>query len=219
MGLGQNFLTRVGSIFCCSGWVGSDIYGLGLNFENFPLKRQIFQLFSLRVKKNCFGSGRKVPRSKSGWPLIYCRSKVSSGRVRSGPISNWEYDTTLHLQSGVKTMYFFFFYRNKIQSVLVCWMSKPYSLPNRWTITMKFDRKAQLNSVVKTAIALHPYPPHPGSHHDWCIIWLFSPPVLRGRWGGSGLVQIGSQPTITIFVTCWTYFVLLTVFKNVSFSF
>jgi len=26
----------VGSIFCGSGRVGSDIYGLGLNFENFP---------------------------------------------------------------------------------------------------------------------------------------------------------------------------------------
>jgi len=25
-----------GSIFCGSGWVGSDFYGLGLNFENFP---------------------------------------------------------------------------------------------------------------------------------------------------------------------------------------
>jgi len=36
MGLGQKFFTWVGSIFCGSGQVGSDIYGLGLNFENFP---------------------------------------------------------------------------------------------------------------------------------------------------------------------------------------
>jgi len=36
MGPGQKFLTRVGSIFCGSGWVGSAIYGLGLNFKNFP---------------------------------------------------------------------------------------------------------------------------------------------------------------------------------------
>jgi len=36
MGPGQKFLTRVGSIFCGSGRVGSDIYGLGLNFENSP---------------------------------------------------------------------------------------------------------------------------------------------------------------------------------------
>jgi len=27
---------RVGSIFCGSGRVGSDIHGFGLNFENFP---------------------------------------------------------------------------------------------------------------------------------------------------------------------------------------
>jgi len=32
-------------------------------------------------------SGRKVPGSKPGLPLIYCRSKVSLGRVGSGPIS------------------------------------------------------------------------------------------------------------------------------------
>jgi len=70
MGLGQKFLTRV----------RSDIYGLGLNFENFPLKCQIFQFFSLRVKKNCFRLGRKVPGSKLGRPLIYCGSKVSSGQ-------------------------------------------------------------------------------------------------------------------------------------------
>jgi len=38
---------------------------------------------SLRIKKNLFGSGWKVPRSKAGQPLIYCRSKVSSGRVRT----------------------------------------------------------------------------------------------------------------------------------------
>jgi len=36
MGPGQKFLTQVGSIFCDSGWVGSAIYGLGLNLENFP---------------------------------------------------------------------------------------------------------------------------------------------------------------------------------------
>jgi len=36
MGPGQNFLTRVGSIFCGSGRVRSAIYDLGLNLENFP---------------------------------------------------------------------------------------------------------------------------------------------------------------------------------------
>jgi len=36
MGPGQKFLTRVGSIFCGSGRVGSAIYGLGLISENFP---------------------------------------------------------------------------------------------------------------------------------------------------------------------------------------
>jgi len=66
-----------------SGRVGSAINGLGWNLENFSLKCQIFQFFSLRVKKNLLGSGQKVPGSKAGRPLIYCRSKVSSGRVRT----------------------------------------------------------------------------------------------------------------------------------------
>jgi len=36
-------------------------------------------------KKNCLGSGRKVPGSKPGWHLIYCgsKSKLRSGRVRA----------------------------------------------------------------------------------------------------------------------------------------
>jgi len=56
----------------------------GLKFGKFCLKTSNFQFFSLRVKKNCFGSGQKVPGSKPGRPLIYCGSKVSSGRVGSG---------------------------------------------------------------------------------------------------------------------------------------
>jgi len=56
MGPGQKILTRVGSIFCGSGWVGSAIKGCGLNLENFPKKRQFF---TLRVKKNLLRSGRR----------------------------------------------------------------------------------------------------------------------------------------------------------------
>jgi len=40
-----------------------------------------FSIFSFRVKKNLFGSGQKVPGSKAGQPLSYCRS---------GPISSAE---------------------------------------------------------------------------------------------------------------------------------
>jgi len=55
----------------------------GFEFGKFPLKMSNFSIFSLRVKKNIFGSGRKVPGLKAGRPLIYCGSKVSSGRVGS----------------------------------------------------------------------------------------------------------------------------------------
>jgi len=57
---------------------------LWFSFVKFPLKCQIFQFFPLRVKKRLFGLGQKVPGSKAGWPLIYCRSKVSSAWVKLG---------------------------------------------------------------------------------------------------------------------------------------
>jgi len=66
---------RVGVNFCCLGWVGSAIFGLGL--ENFTQKLQIFNILP-------FGS--KISHrvgSNPDWALIYCRSKVCSDRVRA----------------------------------------------------------------------------------------------------------------------------------------
>jgi len=84
MGLGQNFLTQVGSGQLFVAWVGSAIYGLGLDCENFSQKCQNFQFISLSgQKKNLFRLGPKVPRLKVVWPLIYCGSKVCSGQVRA----------------------------------------------------------------------------------------------------------------------------------------
>jgi len=68
-----------------SGLVGSAIYGLGLNLENFPRKCQIFQFFSLQVEKNLFGLGQKVPGSKAGQHLT---AGQKYARVGSGPISS-----------------------------------------------------------------------------------------------------------------------------------
>jgi len=81
MGLGQKFLTQAGSIFCGSGRVGSGkpflvwawIWKISTKNINF------FQKISLQVGSKSIRSG-----SKAGWPLIYCWSKVSSGRVGSG---------------------------------------------------------------------------------------------------------------------------------------
>jgi len=75
MGPGQFFVARVGSAI----WFGSE-------FGKFPLK---MSNFFLSGQKNLFGSGRKVPGSKAGGPLFLLRvkSKLGSGRVRSGPIS------------------------------------------------------------------------------------------------------------------------------------
>jgi len=60
------------------GWVIFILHGSchpPKGLENFPLKYQIFQFFSLRVKN-------------TGRLLIYCRSKVCLGQVRSRSISN-----------------------------------------------------------------------------------------------------------------------------------
>jgi len=81
MGLGQKFLTRVGSIFCDSDWV-SHLWFV-FEFGKFPLKTSNFSIFFPSGQKNLFGSGQKVPGSKLGWPLIYCGSKVSSGQFRT----------------------------------------------------------------------------------------------------------------------------------------
>jgi len=51
-------LTRIGSIFCGSGWVSHLWFGFELG--KVPLIMSNFQIFSLRVKKNLFGSGQKV---------------------------------------------------------------------------------------------------------------------------------------------------------------
>jgi len=59
MGMSQNFLNGVRSSQFLEAWVGSAIYGLGL--ENFTQKSQLFQFFSLLVKKNLLGLGQKVP--------------------------------------------------------------------------------------------------------------------------------------------------------------
>jgi len=75
-GPGQKLLTLVGSIFCCSGWVGTGQQSLlwVWVWKISPKNHKIFNFF-LR-----FGS-------KMGGPPIYCGSKVCPGWVRSGPIS------------------------------------------------------------------------------------------------------------------------------------
>jgi len=48
-----------------------------LGLENFPLKSQIFP----SDQKNIIRLGKKIPRLMKGRPLIYCGSKVYSGRL------------------------------------------------------------------------------------------------------------------------------------------
>jgi len=66
------------------GWVGSATFGLSLGLEKFPLKISNFQFFPLRITKNLFRLGNKVPGSKTGRHFIYCGSKVCLGQFQ-GP--------------------------------------------------------------------------------------------------------------------------------------
>jgi len=100
MGPDQKILTRVGSGQFFVARVGrvSHLW-FGIEFQKFPLKMSNFSIFFPSGQKNLLWSGRKVPGSKPGQPLIYCGSKVSSGRVGSEPISNHDtyvWDTHLH---------------------------------------------------------------------------------------------------------------------------
>jgi len=79
---------QVRSNFCCLSQVGSDQPSLvWVWIWKISSKNVKFLNFCPSSQKNVIWSGQKVPRSKQGRPLIYCRSKVCSGRVGSGPIS------------------------------------------------------------------------------------------------------------------------------------
>jgi len=75
---------RVGSIFCGSVWVGSDIYGFGLNFENFPKNVKFFNFFP-SGKKKLLRVGLESTRVKAGSASYFLRvkSKLGSGRAKA----------------------------------------------------------------------------------------------------------------------------------------
>jgi len=72
---------QVGSIFCGSSRSGSAIYGLGL--KNFPSKCQIFQFFSLLVKKISSGRVKKCPGQRRVGLLFTAGQKLA--RSGQGP--------------------------------------------------------------------------------------------------------------------------------------
>jgi len=69
MGPGQKFLTLVGSA----------IFGLGLDLENFPLKIPNFSIFSLRIKKYLGQVGQVCLLITAGQK--YDRASLGQGRA------------------------------------------------------------------------------------------------------------------------------------------
>jgi len=83
MGPGQNFLTWVGSgqFFVAQVGSGQPFVVWVWIWKFSPKNTKFFNFFPFESKK--IALGRIVPGSKPGQPLIYCGSKVSSGRVRA----------------------------------------------------------------------------------------------------------------------------------------
>jgi len=73
MSPGQNF------------WLGSDRGHPSFVSKISPKNPKFFNLLP-SSQKNLIRSGQKVPGLKTGWPLVYCGSKVCSGR---GPYLAW----------------------------------------------------------------------------------------------------------------------------------
>jgi len=67
-------------------WEGSSQPSLVWVWKISPKKLKFFNFF-FSDQKNLTRLGQKVPGSKTGWPLIYCGSKVCWGWVWSRPIS------------------------------------------------------------------------------------------------------------------------------------
>jgi len=113
-------------IFSFCFWLLNLFYKQTIVCHNSP---QIFNFFPFGSKKNLFGSGQKVPGSKTGWPLIYCGSKaclgwVGLGRVRSGTISNMAQTTSrFHWIFGDKP---------------ISWQKTPLSLSFSWRHLLKW---------------------------------------------------------------------------------
>jgi len=88
MGLGQNFLTWVGSIFCGSDRVGSgQVSHLWFGFEigKCPLKTSIFSIFLPlgQIKSLRVGSKSTGIKGRSASYLLWVKSKLWSGQVRA----------------------------------------------------------------------------------------------------------------------------------------
>jgi len=109
------------------------------------------QFFSFWIKKSLLGSVQKVSKSKTGRPLIYCRSKVCSARVRAISTKSL---TSKHFQLQnnrhpdkhfVIDIYENLWIKNKVYFWDTISSYKP------WVSHSKFETTATLNNHLNTA--------------------------------------------------------------------
>jgi len=111
-----NNLTSDGSgskNFCGLGWVGSAIFGLGMDMVNFPQKCQIFQFFALRIKK-CHRVRSKSTRIRAGSASYLLRVKR--------PISIFDYTIFVKPIIWKRFWLIIFFFRLFLKKVSSLWL-------------------------------------------------------------------------------------------------
>jgi len=127
-------------------WFGHLWFGFGI--RNFPLKIPIFSIFFTSGQKNLCGLGQKVPRSKMGWPLIYCGSKVCSSQGPSLLWSDFEVSFWIYGTPGSLILLQLIFITSKKEIIFCDLIPQTYGSKGNCFITIRPQSHFTLNGKI-----------------------------------------------------------------------